>query len=64
MKPINKLKSPVDSIIIDLIIDHYNLQSLSGKREHLTGKDFFDICSEAERMYFEHVMITEELGMA
>ena len=64
MKPKNKLKSPVDSIIIDLIIDHYNLQSLSGKREHLTGKDFFDICSEAERMYFEHVMITEELGMA
>ena len=52
MKPKNKLKSPVDSIIIDLIIDHYNIQSLSGKREHLTGKDFFDICGEAERIYF------------
>ena len=64
MKPKNKLKSPVDSIIIDLILDHYNIQSLSGKREHLTGKDIFDICGEAERIYFEHVMITEEPGMA
>ena len=64
MKPKNKMKSPVDSIIIDLIIDHYNIQSLSGKLEHLTGEEFFDICSEAERIYFEHVMITEEPGMA
>ena len=64
MKPKFKQKSPVDSIIIDLIIDHNNIQSLSGKREHLTGKDFFDICGEAERIYFEHVMITEEPGMA
>ena len=43
MKPKNKLKSPVDSIIIDLIIDHYNIQSLSGKLEHLTGREFFDM---------------------
>ena len=64
MKPKFKQKSPVDSIIIDLIIDHYNIQSLSGKIEHLTGEEFIDICSEAERVYFEHVMITEEPGMA
>ena len=64
MKSKDKLKSPVDSIIIDLIIDHYNIQSLSGKREHLTGREFFDICGEAERIYFDHFMITEEPGMA
>ena len=35
MKPKFKQKSPVDSIIIDLILDHYNIQSLSGRRESL-----------------------------
>ena len=64
MEPKHKIKSPVDSIIIDLIIDHFNMQCLSGKREHLTGKEFFDICEEAESIYFKHVMITEEPGMA
>ena len=33
-----KLKSDIDSVIIDMILDHYNIQSLSGKREILTGK--------------------------
>ena len=63
MKPKNKLKSPVDSIIIDLIIDHYNIQSLSGKREILTGKDFIDICNNAEKCYYENIMVDTPLGI-
>ena len=31
-----KQKSPVDSIIVDMILDHYNIQNLSGKKENLT----------------------------
>ena len=32
-------KSPVDSIIIDMILDHYNMQSMSGHPEILTGEN-------------------------
>ena len=30
-----ELKSPIDSQIIDLIIEHYNIQSLEGRKEIL-----------------------------
>ena len=50
-----KLKSDIDSVIIDMILDHYNIQSLSGRREILTGKDFIDICNDAEKRYYENI---------
>ena len=59
-----KLNSPVDSIIIDLILDHYNIQSLSGRRESLTGHDFTDICKLAEELHFKSILITEKHGLA
>ena len=59
-----KIKSLVDSIIIDLILEHYNIQSFTGKRQVLTGDDFDRICRNAKRMYFEEVMITEKPGVA
>jgi hypothetical protein len=64
MKPKFKQKSPVDSVIIDLIIDHFNIQSLSGEKEMLTGKQFDMFCKEAEQIYYKQVMITEEPGVA
>ena len=36
MKP-EKLSSDIDSVIIDMIMDHYNIQSLSGLDGTLTG---------------------------
>ena len=57
-------KSPVDSIIIDMILDHYNIQSLSGRSEKLTGKDFNDICKRAEKIYYKTILITKEPGVA
>ena len=51
MKPKFKPKSPVDSIIIDMIIEHYNIQSLSGLEESLSGEEFDNICKEAEKIY-------------
>ncbi len=59
-----KQKSPVDSIIVDMILDHYNIQNLSGKKENLTGEDFNDICKDAEKIYFKTVLITKEPGVA
>ena len=64
MKPKYKIKSPVDSIIIDLILDHFNIQSMTGKRETITGDAFESLCVEAELLYFNQVMITEEPGVA
>ena len=59
-----KQKSPVDSIIVDMILDHYNIQNLSGKKENLTGEDFNDICKDAEKIYFKTILITKEPGVA
>tara|TARA_R110002020_G_scaffold102057_2_gene239919 strand:+ start:148 stop:378 length:231 start_codon:yes stop_codon:yes gene_type:complete len=63
MKPKYKIKSPVDSIIIDLILDHFNIQSMTGKRETITGDEFVSLCRDAERLYFNQIMITEEPGV-
>ena len=59
-----KQKSPVDSIIVDMILDHYNIQNLSVKKENLTGEDFNNICKDAEKIYFKTVLITKEPGVA
>ena len=64
MMPKFKQKSPVDSIIVDMILDHYNIQNLSSKKENLTGEDFNNICKDAEKIYFKTVLITKEPGVA
>ena len=64
MKPKFKQKSPVDSIIIDLIIDHYNVQSFEGKRGNLTSTDFDAICDVAESIFFKKVAIQEKPALA
>jgi len=60
---IKKLKSDIDSVIIDMILDHYNIQSLSGRKEILTGKDFIDICNDAEKRYYENIMVDTPIGV-
>ena len=55
-----KLTSPIDSIIIDMILDHYNLQSATGKKEILTGNDSQDIVDEAQQHYFSDILIKTE----
>ena len=65
MKPKFKLTSPIDSIVIDLIMDHFNIQSLSGQRESLTGVEFQEIVSRAEHLYYDQIMITtDDTGVA
>ena len=57
-------KSPVDSIIIDMIIEHYNIQNLSGRKENLSGDEFDAICRDAEKIYFKTILITKDPGVA
>ena len=62
MKP--KIKSPVDSIIVDLIIDYFNIQNFTGKKEMMSGEMFDSICKQAQKIYLKQIMITENPGVA
>ena len=59
-----ELKSPIDSKIIDLIIEHYNIQSLEGRREVLTGDQFTEIVNLAEDLYLEKMTQGQEIALA
>ena len=63
MKFKSDMKSPIDDIIIDLIMDHFNIQSMSGIKENLTGEEFNDICTQAEEMYYDSILIGTEPGL-
>ena len=57
-------KSPIDSIIIDLILDHYNTCRMTGQSATLSEADFDAICKSAEHIWFSQIMITETGGSA
>ena len=44
-------KSPIDSIIIDLILEHYNMQSIDHRRPVLTDIEFDDIVAARNSVY-------------
>ena len=58
------MKKDIDTLIVDMIMDHYNIQSMQGSREVLTSKQFDHICNEAEKIFYESILITEEPGVA
>jgi len=60
----NKEHTNIDQIIVDLIIDHYNVQSFEGKRGNLTSTDFDTICDVAESIYLKKVVIQEKPALA
>ena len=64
MKFKSDMKSPIDDIIIDLIMDHFNMQSISGLKESLTGEEFNTICAQAEEIYYDSILIGTEPGVA
>lgn len=53
------LTSKIDGIIIDLILEHYNIQEMSGKRAMLSGNQFMDLVNLAEEIYFKRLMEKE-----
>ena len=58
------MKSPIDSVIVDMIIEHFNRQSIDKKPEKLTGKEFTDICLSAEELYYEEILIEQQMARA
>ena len=60
----NKEHTNIDQIIVELIIDHYNVQSFEGKRGTLTSTDFDAICDVAESIFFKKVAIQEKPALA
>jgi hypothetical protein len=56
--------SPIDSVIIDLILDHYNIQSLRGNKQSLTGADFDKLVDDAKEEYYKRVLRDEQRGEA
>ncbi len=45
------IKSLIDSIIIDLILEHYNMLSINHREPILTDIEFDDIVKYAQEVY-------------
>ena len=55
--------SPIDSIIIDLILEHYNMLSIDHRRPILTDNDFDDIVKYAQEVYYKRIMEDTPVGI-
>ena len=60
----NKENTNIDKIIVDLIMDHFNIQTIEGQRQMLTSRDFDDICEMAESIYLKKIVIQEKPALA
>ena len=50
-------------MIVDLIMEHYNVQSFKGRKENLSGDQFMEIVEVAEAMYYEKLISDGEVGL-
>jgi hypothetical protein len=57
------IKSPIDSIIIDLILEHYNMLSLDHKNPMLSDVEFDDIVAYAQETYYKKIMSDTPIGI-
>ena len=51
-----QLPDNIDTLIVDLILDYYNMQEINGHRKALTSEDFDDIIQNAERLYYKNIL--------
>ena len=58
-----KLKHEVDSTIVDLIMEHFNIQSFEGMKENLTGEEFNEILEVAKDMYYMEMLKNNKHNM-
>ena len=54
----------IDSIIVDLIMDHFNIQTMEGRSTNLSDDDFDRIVDVAESIYLKKVVIQEKPALA
>ncbi len=60
----NKEQTNIDTIIVDLIMDHFNVQTMEGLSPRLSDSDFDDICDMAESIFLKKVIIQEKPALA
>ena len=60
----NKENTNIDKIIVDLIMDHFNIQTIEGRRQTLNSKDFDYIVDMAESIYLKKIVIQEKPALA
>ena len=60
----NKENTNIDMIIVDLIMDHFNIQTMEGKKQYLSSRDFDNICDIAESIYLKKIVIQEKPALA
>ena len=58
------MKSPIDGLIIDLILQHYNILSFEGKNTVLSSEEFDEIVKVAEKQYYEYMLTDTKVGKA
>ena len=58
-----KLQHEVDSVIVDLILEHFNIQSFEGLKQNLTGKEFDEIIEIAKEMYYIDMLKSNKHNM-
>ena len=58
-----KLQHEVDSVIVDLIMEHFNIQSFEGLKQNLTGDEFDEIIEIAKEMYFIDMLKSNKHNM-
>ncbi len=59
-----QLPDNIDTLIVDLILDYYNMQEINGNRKALTSEAFDDIIQNAERLYYKNILIKKQHGVA
>ena len=60
---VKKLKHEVDSTIVDLIMEHFNIQSFEGLKQNLTGEEFDEILEIAKEMYYMEMLKSNKHNM-
>ena len=60
----NKEYTNIDSIIVDLIMDHFNIQTMEGRSTNLSDDDFDRIVDVTESIYLKKVVIQEKPALA
>ena len=58
------MKSPIDGLILDLILQHYNILSFEGKKTVLSSEEFDEIVKVAEKQYYEYMLTDVKVGMS
>lgn len=58
----SKLTSKIDSTIIDLILEHYNIKYLQGRAPTMSDKEFDKIVEDAKEVYFKKIMVDTPNG--